>query len=281
MSLRQLWNKLPGGTKHRAEDSIELRAWVLAAVLVGEAAVLTTGYFGAVTSVLVPFLTVVAFVVSYRRRRERNIIIKVMLAFGALAALAMFFREVSVLALRYEGAARQALPLGTGHTCLRPAGPQGPLLLAGERLDPGRRRRRPLDEPVVRPVRASLPALRHGGHDPDEPLRGPRAGRAAGVEKQGPRGRHRRALFLRRRRGRSGLLLPTAPAAGDEPDDDADIGFSRTLGRTSPAASRTLTTGRLAVTPSQAPRRLSCLTRTTAFSLTWTSAAAGGSPTRS
>ena len=93
MSFGQLWNKLPGGAKRKPEDSIELRAWVLAAVLVGEAAVLTSGYFGAVTSVLVPFLTVVAFVVSYRRRRERNILLKVMLAFGALAALAMFFRE--------------------------------------------------------------------------------------------------------------------------------------------------------------------------------------------
>src|SRR5919106_1871003 len=94
MSFRWPEIKLPGGAKRKPEDSIELRAWVLAAVLVGEAAVLTTGYFGAVTSVLVPFLTVVAFVVSYRRRRERNILIKVMLAFGALAALAMFFREV-------------------------------------------------------------------------------------------------------------------------------------------------------------------------------------------
>src|SRR5919206_2472561 len=94
MSLHQLWSKLPGRPKRKPEDSIELRAWVLAAVLVGEAAVLTSGYFGTVTSVLVPFLTVVAFVVSYLRRRERNIIIKVMLAFGALAALAMFFREV-------------------------------------------------------------------------------------------------------------------------------------------------------------------------------------------
>jgi hypothetical protein len=94
MSFRWPEIKLPGSTKRKPEDSIELRAWVLAAVLVGEAAVLTSGYFGAVTSVLVPFLTVVAFVVSYRRRRERNIILKVMLAFGALAALAMFFREV-------------------------------------------------------------------------------------------------------------------------------------------------------------------------------------------
>ena len=67
---------------------------MLAAVLVGEVAVLTSGYFGAVTGILVPLLTVVAFMVSYLRRRERNIFIKVMLAFGALAALAMFFREV-------------------------------------------------------------------------------------------------------------------------------------------------------------------------------------------
>jgi transglutaminase-like putative cysteine protease len=94
MSFRWPEIKLPGSTKRRPEDSVELRTWVLAAVLVGEAAVLSSGYFGAVTAVLVPFLTVVAFVVSYLRRRERNIILKVMLAFGALAALAMFFREL-------------------------------------------------------------------------------------------------------------------------------------------------------------------------------------------
>src|SRR5918992_497469 len=88
MSFRWPEIKLPGSAKRRPEDSIELRAWVLAAVLVGEAAVLTSGYFGPVTGVLVPFLTVVAFVVSYHRRRERNLLIKVMLAFGALAALA-------------------------------------------------------------------------------------------------------------------------------------------------------------------------------------------------
>ena len=84
---------LPAGRK-RVEDSLELRGWVLAAVLVGEAAVLTSGYFGALMGILVPLLTVVAFVVSYHRRRERNILLKVMLAFGALAMLAVFFREV-------------------------------------------------------------------------------------------------------------------------------------------------------------------------------------------
>src|SRR5919112_874508 len=94
MSFLRQGIKLPGRPKRKPEDSVELRAWVLAAVLVGEAAVLTSGYFGAVTGVLVPFLTVVAFVVSFFRRRERNILLKVMLAFGALAALAMFFREV-------------------------------------------------------------------------------------------------------------------------------------------------------------------------------------------
>src|ERR671933_76151 len=80
--------------RKRPEDSAELRAWVLASVLVGEVAVLASGYFGVATAILVPLLTIVAFAVSYRRRRERNIMIKVMLAFGALAMLAVFFREV-------------------------------------------------------------------------------------------------------------------------------------------------------------------------------------------
>ncbi len=80
--------------KRRPEDSLALRAWVLASVLVGEAAVLASGYFDLATGILVPSLTVAAFVVSYSRRRERTVFIQVMLAFGALAALAVFFREV-------------------------------------------------------------------------------------------------------------------------------------------------------------------------------------------
>jgi transglutaminase-like putative cysteine protease len=89
----ELLAKLPTPRKRPAEDSVELRAWVLAAILVGEVAVLSSGYFDWVTGVLVPLLTVVAFVVS-RRRRAKNFLIKVMLAFAALAVLAMFFREV-------------------------------------------------------------------------------------------------------------------------------------------------------------------------------------------
>ena len=84
---------LPKGRKRPPEDSVELRVWVLAAVLVGEIAVLTTGYFGPLTGVLVPLLTAVAFFVSYHWRREKNYLIKVMLAFLALALLAVFFRE--------------------------------------------------------------------------------------------------------------------------------------------------------------------------------------------
>jgi protein-glutamine gamma-glutamyltransferase len=85
--------KLPRGPKRPPEDSVELRVWVLAAILVGEVAVLTSGYFGPLTGVLVPLLTAVAFFVSHHRRREKNILIKVMLAFFALALLAVFFRE--------------------------------------------------------------------------------------------------------------------------------------------------------------------------------------------
>jgi transglutaminase-like putative cysteine protease len=84
---------LPRGSKRKPEDSIQLRAWVLAAVLVGEIAVLTSGYFGIATGVLVPLLTIVAFAVSYNRRREKNYVIKAMLAVFALALLAVFFRE--------------------------------------------------------------------------------------------------------------------------------------------------------------------------------------------
>ena len=86
--------KLPAARKRPPEDSIGLRAWVLATVLVGEVAVLTSGYFDLATGLLVPLLTVAAFAVSYYRRREKNYLIKTLLAFGALAALAMFFREV-------------------------------------------------------------------------------------------------------------------------------------------------------------------------------------------
>ena len=86
--------KLPASPKRPPEDSVELRAWVLAAVLVGEVAVLTSEYFDLATGLLVPLLTVAAFVVSYYRRREKNYLIKTLLAFGALATLAMFFREV-------------------------------------------------------------------------------------------------------------------------------------------------------------------------------------------
>lgn len=70
MRIRGL--KLPAAPKRPPEDSVELRTWVLAAVLVGEVAVLTSGYFDVVTGVLVPLLTVAVFAVGYYRRREKT-----------------------------------------------------------------------------------------------------------------------------------------------------------------------------------------------------------------
>jgi hypothetical protein len=93
----------------------------------------------------------------------------------------------SVFALRHAGAARSALSVDTGHTCLRPTGPQGPHVLAGERSDPGRRRRRPLDEPVVLRVRARLLIVRSRSPRPDEPLRGAGAGGPGSDEESRPR----------------------------------------------------------------------------------------------
>lgn len=86
--------RLTARQKRAPEDSVEYRAWVLAAVLSGEIAVFSTGYFGLATALLVPALTVAAFVVSYYRRRERNFVLKILLSFAALALLAVFFREV-------------------------------------------------------------------------------------------------------------------------------------------------------------------------------------------
>ena len=120
MRLRLPELNLPVGRKRQPEDSVALRAWVLAAILVGEVAVLTSGYFDPATGILVPLLTVVAFVVSHRQRREKNFFIKVMLAFAALAALAVFQGGAYVV-VRHAGAAREAVPLATGHTRLRSA----------------------------------------------------------------------------------------------------------------------------------------------------------------
>lgn len=86
--------RLPKTPKRPAEDSVAVRIWVLAAVLIGEAAVLTTGYFGALTSALVPILTMAAFAVGYLRRRDKNYVLKALLAVFALAALATFFRDL-------------------------------------------------------------------------------------------------------------------------------------------------------------------------------------------
>lgn len=79
----------------RPEDSIRIRAIVLATVmvsvfaLVAQGAVPSTTAFG--TLVLVP----VGFVLSYRRRNGRNILLKIFLAVALLVALGSFLREVA------------------------------------------------------------------------------------------------------------------------------------------------------------------------------------------
>src|SRR5215218_4830253 len=229
MSFLRSGIRLPRGRKRQPEDSIELRAWVLAAVLVGEAAVLTSGYFGPVIGIMVPLLTIFAFVVSYLRRRERNILIKVMLAFGALAALAMFFREV--LSSLYDTRvplARLFLWVQVIHAFDLPARKDLSYSLVSALI-------------LVAVGTVLSTSLWYGllvlaflfcamGAMTQMNLSEARSRAGLQASRSRPRGRHRRALFLRRRRGGSGLLLPPSPAAGDEPDDDADIGFSKRWG---------------------------------------------------
>jgi hypothetical protein len=269
--------KLPTGRK-RVEDSVELRAWVLAAVLVGEAAALTSGYFGATTGILVPLLTVVAFAVSYRRRWERNILLKVMLAFGALAMLAVFFREV--LSSLYDTRvplARLFLWVQVLHSFDLPARKDlayslvsgmilvaagavlsmnlwyGAFVLAFFFCASGALAQMNLSEARER---AGLGATTSQGL-------------ALGVVVP--------AFFavvvvgllcfslLPQRQGMNLTMMPTWAF--------------QDVGRASLAASRTRTTSRPA-TPSPVPRRPSPPIRTTASTSTWTSEAAGGSPTR-
>ena len=73
--------------------------------------------------------------------------------------------------------------------------------------------------------------------------------------------------FLRRRRGRAGLLS-LLPRVRREPYDDADIGFSKLLGRTSPARPEPVHKPPVA-TPSQAPAGY-LSDSYHGFSLTWT-----------
>ncbi|MEX0832647.1 MAG: hypothetical protein WD276_02045, partial [Actinomycetota bacterium] len=78
----------------RPEDSIKLRAVVLAAVMVAVFAVIAQGAVDTATAVVAIVLIPVAYVASYVRRGRRNIALKTFLAFAMLAALGSFILQV-------------------------------------------------------------------------------------------------------------------------------------------------------------------------------------------
>ncbi|RJQ46421.1 MAG: DUF4129 domain-containing protein [Gaiellales bacterium] len=77
------------------EDSLALRASVLASILTAELTILAMGYYGLITTVAVPLLTAAGFYISWRRRRERNLLIKLILAVMVVAAAVIFLRELA------------------------------------------------------------------------------------------------------------------------------------------------------------------------------------------
>ena len=80
------------------EDSVSLRAVVLATVVVGTLALAVVQAISLVSFVLVVGLLCVAYYVSYKRRREDNWAIKIGLTLAAIVALLNFFRQLSGIA---------------------------------------------------------------------------------------------------------------------------------------------------------------------------------------
>ncbi len=81
--------------KRVPEDSVALRVSVLVSVLVSELTILAMGYYGMVTVLAVPLLTMTGFAVSWRQRRRRNLLLKAVLSVLVIAAAVSFFRELS------------------------------------------------------------------------------------------------------------------------------------------------------------------------------------------
>lgn len=83
------------GQRGPSEEDVALRAAIGSAVMVAVAALLAQGVVGGSTGVLVLILIPVGFYVSWRRRSARNLTLKVVLAAGAILALAAFLRDIS------------------------------------------------------------------------------------------------------------------------------------------------------------------------------------------
>ncbi len=82
---RAINKKLP------SENSIAARVAVLAAILTGTAAVISQGYFGAVTNAIAPTGIILGFVYSWRKRDNANVGLKIMLSFALLFVTFYFF----------------------------------------------------------------------------------------------------------------------------------------------------------------------------------------------
>lgn len=89
-ALRQLMPK-----RAVPEDSIGLRVAVAAAVLASMIGLVSQDIVKTSTAIVVLAATPIGFLISYRRRKERNISLKIALAAGAVLALANFLQSVS------------------------------------------------------------------------------------------------------------------------------------------------------------------------------------------
>jgi transglutaminase-like putative cysteine protease len=81
-------------SRQPCEHSVALRAVVLAISMVAVAAVAAQSALGAATTVGALVLVPVGSWISYRRRRERNLLLKLLLTMALLAALASFLAQV-------------------------------------------------------------------------------------------------------------------------------------------------------------------------------------------
>lgn len=81
---------------HVPEDSLGLRLSVLAAILIAEMTIFFMGYYGAVEAVVVPALTVAGFAYSWKYRRRRNLLMKLILSLLVIAVAVIFARELSI-----------------------------------------------------------------------------------------------------------------------------------------------------------------------------------------
>lgn len=77
------------------EDSIILRVAVAAAVMISMLALVSQDIVSTATAVMVLTLTPLGFLVSWHRRNKKNVPLKILLAAGALLALANFLRSLS------------------------------------------------------------------------------------------------------------------------------------------------------------------------------------------